>query len=59
LAAQLTDWAAHPDRLARARQAALDAARTRWNAEREAGQLVAAVGETLETRVERRRASGE
>jgi hypothetical protein len=42
----LETWSRNPTRLAAAKAAALDAARTRWNAETEGRTLVAAI-ETL------------
>jgi glycosyltransferase involved in cell wall biosynthesis len=43
LAAHLDEWARDPARLRRARAAALEAARTRWNAEAEGRRLVESV----------------
>ena len=43
LAGHLQDWCTNPGSLQSAKAAALEAARTRWNAERESERLVAAV----------------
>jgi glycosyltransferase involved in cell wall biosynthesis len=59
LAAHLTAWARHPDRLAEAKQASLDAAKTQWNAEGEGARLVAGVRDMLRRGTTRARASGE
>jgi glycosyltransferase involved in cell wall biosynthesis len=59
IAAQLDAWSAAPARLAAAKAAALDAARTRWNAEHEAACIVSSVARVVDPCLPRRAASGE
>jgi glycosyltransferase involved in cell wall biosynthesis len=54
LAARLDVWALEPARLAEAKRASLEAARTRWNWERESAKLVEHIGEVLGTSAARR-----
>ena len=58
LSMQLAAWVRYPDRLAAAKQAALTAAHSRWNAEREGEGLVAAVNQVLGQRAALAMASG-
>jgi glycosyltransferase involved in cell wall biosynthesis len=58
MARALDEWANDPLALAAAKQASLDAGRTRWNAEQEADRVVTSVTRALTTRAHRA-ASGE
>jgi len=47
LASRLESWGRHPEQLRACREAALDAARARWNWERESGKLLESVAAAL------------
>lgn len=59
LAAHLRTWARDPDALVKAKQAALQAARTSWNAETEGRRVASAVSALLGNRPPHALASGE